>query len=85
MPLRLSAGSSGLSGVRGSKGRTEESGLMTDSAEADQTPLGEVMQSAWSLSRATAEPDEEVAALFEHAASVILPATRCGRGDRPSV
>ena len=31
---------------------------MPDAAEADQTPLGQVMQSAWRLSQATAEPDD---------------------------
>lgn len=45
---------------------------MTDAAGAEQTPLSEVVGSAWRLSEATPEPDEEVAALFEHAASVIL-------------
>lgn len=45
---------------------------MNDTHPVDQTPLNQVMGSAWRLSQATVEPDEEVAALFEHAAAVIL-------------
>jgi DNA-binding CsgD family transcriptional regulator len=45
---------------------------MTDVIEGDETPLEQVVRSAWRLSQATSGPDEDVAALFEHAASVIL-------------